>query len=329
MKKVLKWVGLGFGGLLVVLAGFSAYVALVGVPTYDPPTIPEITVERTPARIARGEVIGQIQCMACHANNQNRLTGKYMGEVPALFGKLYSKNITQHPEKGIGNWTDGELIYFLRTGVRRDGTFAPIMPQYPNMADEDLKSVVAWLRSDRFPVQATNQEAPQSELSFVSLLLTHTLMKPLPYSPKLISLPDSTDQVALGRYTADAIGDCYSCHSGDLIDQNKSFPEKSKGYYGGGIEMKDESGNPVFTANLTFDEQTGIARKYTKEQFIRAVKLGVRPDGSILRQPMFPRPMLTDYEVGAIYEFLKTVPKIPNDIAQKNADRQLAEQLHK
>ncbi|RAJ99967.1 cytochrome c [Larkinella arboricola] len=325
MKKALKIVGFCFGGMLLLLAGFCAYVVAVGVPTYDPPTIPDVTVERTPARIARGEVIAQIQCMACHADNQNRLTGKYMAEAPPIFGKLYSKNITQDKEKGIGSWTDGEIMYFLRTGIRRDGSYAPVMPQYPNMADEDLKSVVAWLRSDRFPVQPTREEAPPTELSFVSLLLTHTLMKPLAYSPKLIALPDTTDPVALGRYTADAIGDCYGCHSGDMIDQSKTEPEKSKGYYGGGIEMKDEAGKSVLTANLTFDQQTGIARKYTKEQFIRVVKLGVRPDGSILRQPMFPRPMLSDNEVGAIYEYLKTVPKIKNDIAQKTAEVQLAE----
>ncbi len=324
MKKAMKILGLVLGSVLLLLAGFCAYVGVVGVPTYDPPAIPEITVEGTPARIARGEVIAQMQCMACHADRDNRLTGKYLAEVPAIFGKLYSKNITQDKEKGIGNWTDGELMYFLRTGVRRDGTYAPIMPQYPNMADEDLKSVVSWLRSDRFPVQASKQEVPSSELSFVSMLLTHTLMKPLPYPQQFISFPDTTNQVALGRYTADAIGDCFACHSGDLIDQDKVHPERTKGYYGGGIEMVGEGGQPVVTANLTFDEKTGLARKYTKEQFIRAVKGGVRPDGSILKQPMFPRPMLTDREVGAIYEYLKTVPKIQNNIAGKNEEVQLA-----
>ncbi|GAB3898472.1 hypothetical protein GCM10028803_17950 [Larkinella knui] len=324
MKKVLKVIGYALLCVVLLLGGFCAYVATVGTPTYDPPTIPELTVESTPARVARGEVIAQIQCMACHANNENRLTGKHLAEVPALFGTLYSKNITQDKEKGIGNWTDGELIYFLRTGLRRDGTHAAVMPQYPNMADEDLKSVVAWLRSDRLPVQPSKEEAPNSELSFFSKLLTHTLMKPLPYSPELVALPDSNDPVALGRYTADAIGDCYGCHSGDLIDQDKQHPERSKGYYGGGIEMKGDGGESVFTANLTFDDQTGIAKKYTKEQFIRAVRLGVRPDGSILKQPMFPRPMLSEREVGAIYDYLKTVPKIQNDIAKKNAEVQLA-----
>ncbi|MGF7215760.1 mono/diheme cytochrome c family protein [Spirosoma lacussanchae] len=324
MKKLLKLTGLLLGGLLLMVAGFCVYVALSGVPTYDPPTIPELSVERTPARIARGEVIAQIQCAACHADRDNRLTGKHMADVPALFGKIYTKNITQDKQKGIGSWTDGEILYFLRTGVRRDGSFAPIMPQYPNMADEDLKAVVAWLRSDRFSVQPSSQEAPPSELSFVSKLLTHTLMKPLPYPQQLIAFPDSTNPIALGRYTADAIGDCYACHSGDLIDQDKVHPEKTKGYYGGGIEMTGDGGQPIITANLTADQKTGAVAKYTKEQFIRMVKAGVRPDGSVIRYPMEPKPMLSDREVGAIYEYLKTVPKIQNDIARKNAELQLA-----
>jgi hypothetical protein len=158
----------------------------------------------------------------------------------------------------------------------------------------------------------------------VSNLLTHTLMKPLPYSQQLISFPDTNNAVALGKYTADAIGDCFACHSGDLLDQDKIHTERTKGYYGGGIEMVGEGGKPILSANLTFDEETGIAKKYTKEQFIRAVKGGVRPDGSILQSPMAPKPMLSDREVGAIFEYLKTVPKIRNDIAGKSADVQLA-----
>ncbi|MEZ0608998.1 cytochrome c [Fibrella sp. WM1] len=325
MKKVMKIVGLALGGVVIAVAGFCAYVAITGVPTYTPPAVPAISVEVTPARVARGEAIASIQCMSCHANQENRLTGKYMAEVPALFGKIYSRNITQDKVHGIGNWSDGELLYFLRTGIRRDGSYAPVMPQYPNLADEDLMSIVAWLRSDRFPVQATAQEPQPSQLSFVTTLLTHTLMKPLPYPQTIIARPDTNDLVALGKYTADAFGDCYACHSADLIDQDKVTPAKTKGYYGGGIEMVGEGGQKVVTANLTFDEKTGIGKKYNKEQFIRAVRNGVRPDGSILRYPMEPKMGLSEHEVGAIYEYLKTVPKIHNDIAQKNAAIQLAE----
>ncbi|GAB4013367.1 hypothetical protein GCM10028808_32250 [Spirosoma migulaei] len=324
MKKIVKLVGIVLGCVVLLALVFCAYVAVVGVASYDPPVTPKLTVERTPARVARGEAIAQVQCMSCHANDENRLTGKYLGEIPAAFGKIYSKNITQDTEKGIGNWTDGELMYFLRTSVKPDGTFSGIMPRYSLMAEEDLKSVVAWLRSDRFPVQPTKQEAPEAEYSFLSKLLSHTIIKAGDYPQQPIPMPDSTDQVALGRYIADGVADCYSCHSSDFLDQDKLHPERSKGYYGGGNKLNGEGGKPIFTANLTFDEETGIGKKYTKEQFIRAVKLGVRPDGSTLRLPMEPRPSLSDYEVGAIYEYLKTIPKLKNDIAGKNAELQLA-----
>lgn len=322
MKKVLKFAGYILATLVLLLVGFCGYVAAVGIPKYDPPITPAITVERTEARIKRGEAIAQVQCMSCHANDDNRLTGKYLGEIPAIFGTIYSKNITQDKEKGIGRWTDGELMYFLRTSIRPDGSFVGIMPRYALMADEDVKSIIAWLRSDRLPVQATKEEAPEVEYSFFSKVLVNTILKPGEYPQQPILIPDSTNQVAFGRYIADGVADCYSCHSGDLIDQDKLHPEKSKGYYGGGIKMGGEGGKEIHTANLTFDEETGIGKKYTKEQFIRAVKMGVRPDGSILRLPMEPRPSLSDYEVGAIYEYLKTIPKIKNDIAKKNAELQ-------
>ncbi|WP_247237153.1 c-type cytochrome [Telluribacter sp. SYSU D00476] len=326
MKRVFKITGIVLGSLLLVLGLCLVYVATTGVPTYEQPNnIPQIKVEITPKRVARGEVIAQIQCMECHADKNNRLTGKHMNEVPAVFGTLYSKNITQDKEKGIGNWTDGELVYFLRTGIRRDGTYAAVMPQFPNMADEDLLSVVAWLRSDRFPVQAASEEPPASELSLVSKILAHTLLKPLPYPQTFVAMPDSADPIALGKYTADAVGDCYACHSASVLDLDKVHPERSKGYYGGGYEMVGENGEPIVTANLTFDEETGIAGKYTKEQFIKAVKMGVRPDGSIIRQPMTPKLGLTDQEVGAIYEYLKTVPKVKNKIVQNSTEAQLAE----
>jgi mono/diheme cytochrome c family protein len=324
MKKFLRITGYVLGVVVLLVASFAAYVALSGVPTYDPPVIPNTRVEVTPARVARGEVIAQVQCMGCHADKQNRLAGQQMIDIPEMFGTVYTQNITQDKEKGIGNWTDGELIYFLRTGVRRNGSYAPVMPQYPNLSDEDMHSVVAWLRSDRFPVQPVSEEPPASEFSFFTKFLTHAVMKPLPYPQSFIAGPDTTDLIALGKYTADAFGDCYGCHSADFVKLDKINTPLSEGYYGGGNVFKNELGETVLSSNLTFDTETGIGGRYTKEQFIRAVKTGVRPDGSILKYPMLPKSVLSDHEVGAIYEYLKTVPKIKNDIAQKTSALRMA-----
>lgn len=319
MKKVLRFTLILAGLVVVALLGFVSFVAIRGVPDFDSPAIQPLTLETTPARLARGAKIAQMHCIACHADQNNRLTGRHLSDLPALFGTIYSMNITQDKEVGIGNWTDGELFYFLRTGLRKDGTFAPIMPKFATMADEDLKSVVVWLRSDEALVQPSKQEAPQSDFSLFAKLLANTVIKPLPFPDQAILIPDSTDELAFGRYVADGLGTCYACHSADFTKQDALHPELSAGYYGGGNEMKTPDNKPIFTANLTFDEETGIGKKYTKQQFILAVKACIRPDGSLIRAPMFPH-LMTDYEAGAIYEYLKTVPNIKNDVISKEKE---------
>lgn len=324
MKKVIKIVGIVLGVLIVGIGGFVGYVAVVGKAIFDPPATPKLTIQATPALIKRGEVISQLQCAACHADKDNRLAGRHMAEVPGTFGTIYSKNITNDPDKGIGKWTDGELMYFLRTSIRPDGTTGGVMPAYPLLADEDIKAVIAYLRSDSYAVQPVKTELPPAEYSLFFNLLTHTVLQPVAYPQAVIPFPDSTNELAFGAYTANAVNDCYACHSASPFEKDLLVPEKTKGFYGGGFEVVDDQGKPLYTANITFDEQTGIGGKYTKEQFIRAIKQGVRPDGSVLRYPMMPRPALTDKEAGAIYTYLKTIPKLHNDIAQKAAENAVA-----
>jgi hypothetical protein len=61
-----------------------------------------------------------------------------------------ARNITSHPEKGIGAWTDAEIKAAITQGKRRDGT--PMKPpmcfgMYAKMTDADLNAVVAYLRT--------------------------------------------------------------------------------------------------------------------------------------------------------------------------------------
>lgn len=71
----------------------------------------------------------------------------------------------------------------------------------------------------------------------------------------------------------------------------------------------------VLTANLTPHPETGIGN-WTEEQFIRAVKYGLKDGEPALRYPMLPYSQLTDYEAGAIFEYLKTIPPIDNKIVR-------------
>jgi cytochrome c553 len=319
MKRTLKFLLFLVLGLVSFVGIILGIVAFRGVPTYEvaiPENLKNLHVEVTPERVARGEKISSMVCGGCHANNDNKLVGRFIPDLPKEFGKAYSLNITQDKEDGIGNWTDGELIYFIKTGIKRNGKYSPIMPKLPRMADEDLMSIVAYLHSDRLPVQATKGKQPDQEPSLLLKVLTNTVMKPLPYLNTAINVPDSSKMAVFGKYVANDLIACYACHSKDFSKQDQLNPEKSLGFFGGGNPMPDLEGKIIPSSNLTFDEQTGIAHKYSEAQFIEAVKYGKNPKRGVLRYPMIPHLSLTDYEIKSIYAYLKTIPKIKNPVAQ-------------
>jgi mono/diheme cytochrome c family protein len=316
MKKFFKVTGIVLGGILVFILLFALYIQIDGIPKYAPPVV-DLKVEITPERIAQGQKIASMECIACHAAEDGKLTGRYLKELPKEFGEIYSRNITNDKELGIGTWTDGEIYALLRTGIKRDGQYIPpYMAKFPLASDEDLYSVIAWLRSDSYGVQATPTEAPESKPSFLVKFLSHVAFKPLPYEGKPIAQADTNDVVAHGKYLATAVYGCYACHSADFKTMNEVEPEKSGGFFGGGNQMTDLNGNVIVTTNLTFDN-TGIAQ-YNEGEFIQAVKTGRKRSGAQTRYPMFPHTQLTDNEVSAIFAYLKTVPKISNPMAQVN-----------
>mgnify|MGYP002777003751 CR=1 FL=1 len=314
MQKILRIAGALVLLAVVAVAGFAAFVAARGVPTYDKPTPAPLTVAHTEAQVVRGRKIASMLCVQCHSVPGQPLKGKLMDDLPTEFGEVWTANITQHPEHGIGRWTDGELVHLLRTGVRRDGRYAVVMPQFPNMSDADIQAVVAWLRSADPVVQPDPTPSHPNHYNFLLKALTNTVMKPLPAPTGPIAPPDTTNPVAYGRYVADGLIACYACHSADFKKMNPLHPELSEGYYGGGNPMLDRQRRVVPSANLTPDETTGLAAHYTEANFVRAVRFGQRYDGQPLRYPMLPHTGLTDSEVKAIYAYLQTVPAIKNAV---------------
>ncbi len=314
MKRVAKVLGWLVLAVVVLAGGFATKVAIDGVPKYPPGKI-DLKVESTPERVARGKRYVQTLCATCHMDPTTRkLTGKQMLDAPKEFGTLFSRNITKHPDKGIGGWTDGELAYLLRTGIRRDGQYLPpYMVKLPHLSDEDLYSIIAFLRSDDPLVAPEAVDPPgKTKASFLTKLLSHVVFKPLPYPTEKIVAPAITDKVAYGRYLVAAL-DCFACHSADFKTMNVFEPEKSAGFLGGGNPMLGVNGNVVRSANLTPDEATGIG-KWTETDFVRALRHGFRPDNTLVRYPMLSTPELTDEEVGTIYAYLRTVPKLSNKV---------------
>ncbi|MDB5253640.1 MAG: hypothetical protein JWP27_2809 [Flaviaesturariibacter sp.] len=315
MKKAIRYLALLLGIVLVAAGGFAAFVALRGIPSYKAQKL-DLHVDATPTRLERGQKLASMLCASCHLDpNTGKLTGRQMEEAPQ-FGAIYSKNITAHKTAGIGSWSDGDLIYLLRTGLKPDGTYLPpYMAKLVNISDEDLYSIVAFLRSGHPWVQPDNTRQPDTKPSFLTKFLCNIgAMKPFPFPTRPIPGPDTTNPVQWGKYIATAQLECFSCHSKDFSTNDYFTPEKSKGFFGGGNEMVGMDGHKLKTLNITMDAETGIGT-WSEASFINAVKYGQVPNGQpALRLPMMPYTNLTDAEVKAIYAYLKTVPPVKNKV---------------
>jgi mono/diheme cytochrome c family protein len=318
MKKALRLIGWLVLAFLLLIALGASFIAIRGIPRHATQN-PEIQVDTNNARVARGKKLASLLCQHCHLDPATgAFTGKIVADAPAEFGKAYAPNITASKAHGIGEWSDGQIAYLLRTGIKRDGGYAPPwMPKLPLMADEDLLSIIAFLRSGDPWVAAKEVPDQPCEPSFLTKFLCNIAFRPLPYPENPILLPDTADHVAHGRYLAVGAVECYSCHSADFKTIDPLVPENSIGFFGGGNRMVDMDGQTILTANITPDQETGIG-KWTKEQFITAVMTGQRPDGRMLRAPMMPYVTLDSSEAGAIYEYLRTVPILRNPIATSN-----------
>ena len=92
--------------------------------------------------------------------NPREPTTPARARFPIPLGTVYSTNITPDKETGLGGWTDQQIIDAIIKGMRKDGSrLLPVMPyeKYSGMAQEDLKALVAYLRTLK-PVKKATPE---------------------------------------------------------------------------------------------------------------------------------------------------------------------------
>src|SRR5580693_7483966 len=163
MRRFGKWFLIALGSLVVLLA-IVITLTIGWRPFFGPKAraLTNRTFERTQQRLERGRYIatGLSSCVYCHSPHDWTSPGtpivagkEVSGEVlpyADLPGRIVASNLTPDPETGAGSWTDDQLARAIREGVGHDGrALFPIMPyqRYRNMSDEDLASVVVYLRS--------------------------------------------------------------------------------------------------------------------------------------------------------------------------------------
>ena len=312
MKRLLKILGAVLGIVLLGIIAFALWVHFTGIPTYENHAPEDYQVEMDSASIANGAKLATMLCQSCHGSKDRLLGGNEMADA-ASFGKIYAPNISQHPESKLAGYTNGELAYLIRTGVKRDGKYSPpYMVKMPHMSEEDLKDVIAFLRSDHPMMAPTDHQVPACEPNFLTKFLTKVAFGPLPYPEEPVAEPDTSDAVAWGRYLTVGRYDCYNCHSADFKTNDAMIPESSVGYMAGGNPLPDREGNVILSPNLTMDKETGIGN-YSEEDFIKAVRMGIRPDKPACQYPMMPYVQMTDKEAAAIFAYIQSLDPVRNE----------------
>lgn len=315
MKRAFKILG----AVIVLLAGVvgagALYIHLDWPRTMTVRKI-ELSVDVTPERVERGKKLVSLRCAGCHLDQKTgSLTGIRLADQPPEFGTFYARNITRHETKGAGRYSDGELAFLLRTGIARDGRFTGPFMMAPNLADEDVHAIIAFLRSDDPWVAAKDVDDRESEATLLFKMLARFAFPPPPYPAASVPGPDPADPVATGKYLVTAVADCFVCHSESFPTLDALDPEKSGGYMSGGNTLLDIQGKPVRGANLTMDPETGIG-SWSEADFVKTVRSGIRPNKAPMRYPMLPYVELTDDEVRAIWAYLQTVPPKKNRVEQ-------------
>jgi mono/diheme cytochrome c family protein len=185
--------------------------------------------------------------------------------------KAYASNITPDRETGIGKWTDAQLIKAIREGIRPDGSLiGPPMPImfYRGMSDDDVKAIVAYLRAQP-PVR---NAVPKSE---------YRIKLPPNYGPaisKKVVAPSPKATLKYGAYLAGPLGHCMDCHTPWV----KGHPDMKR-VGAGGNPFRGPWGVAV-ARNLT-PHETGL-KGWSDGEIARAIREGVRKDGSQLMPPM-------------------------------------------
>jgi mono/diheme cytochrome c family protein len=108
-------------------------------------------------KVKRGFYLVTIaHCMECHTpmgpkgREYTTALGQGGFEFKGPWGVSVSRNITSSKTKGIGNWTDDEIIRAITTGTSKDGSkLKPPMGYgyYAGMTKADLQAMVAYLRT--------------------------------------------------------------------------------------------------------------------------------------------------------------------------------------
>ena len=269
----------------------------------------------TPQEIAKGKyVFGAAGGCGCHTEPKKPMhSGGRRYDGP--FGTVYSTNITPDQKTGIGSWTDDQIIAGIRLGRRPNGE--RILPVHPytvfnGMAEEDLRSLVAYLRS--LPaVSRANQPKRITVPLFESVFLPAWLAA---FAPKETPPPKApVSGLARGEYLVRAVAHCGECHTPRTMTMT---PDTSR-FLAGTPKGPENAVMP----NITPDPETGIGN-WSEQEIVDYLGSGNKPDGDVagglmgevIQGTTAGYRDLTPADLAAIAKYLKSIPPVKNRISK-------------
>ncbi|HET9929165.1 MAG TPA: cytochrome c [Polyangiaceae bacterium] len=314
--KVLKVIAVGVLALVLVALGGIFYfkaaakqrlakdyrVAAASIPIPYPLSPDEIEKlapeQRAPAAlqalaqeraVARGKhyVESRAACAECHGTD---FGGKVIVDNPAM-GRWIAPNITRGGVTKSYRAEDWDRI--MRHGILPSGKPA-VMPaaDFAAFSDQEVSDIASYIHS----LPPVARVMPKSELGPIYSFLI--VSGKLPLSAETIEHGTSHAALPPTLAVSNELGKhlaltCMGCHG--------------EGLSGGKIDAGDPAWPPA--RNITFDD-TGLG-KWSLEDFRKALKEGVRPDGTKLdpAMPVAYTARLQLEEVDALYLYLKSVPK--------------------
>jgi mono/diheme cytochrome c family protein len=113
-----------------------------------------------------------------------------------------------------------------------------------------------------------------------------------------VVVPEDEAAVEWGRHLVNAVTGCQDCHGPDLS----------------GTVMSDDAAAVLVAPNLT-PGKGGVGAELTDADWVRAIRHGVRSDGSsLLVMPSYAYARLSDRDLGAMVAFLKTLPPVDHEL---------------
>jgi len=269
--------------------------------------------EATAARLERGQYLvnSVMGCLGCHSDADTSKPGAPPIESRLGAGTRWADtdtpwviapNITPDKETGAGNWSDDTLARAVREGVGHDGrALFPIMPyrSYRSMSDEDLASVIVYIRA----LKPVRNQLPGIKIPFPLNFLINEVPQPL---SEPVPSPDQSTPTARGAYLV-KMGACADCHTPQ--EKGQAIPGLD---FAGGFVLKHQTGT-VASANITPDA-SGIAY-YDEALFVRSMhegQVGARRLNAVM--PWWFYGKMTDDDLKAVYAYLRTLKPIKHRV---------------